>query len=66
MLEKIRNSLSLTFDELVHKTTWPTWAELQNSAIVTLVACLIIAIIVFAMDTIFDNFFKYVVYTLIK
>ena len=65
MLQKIRNSLSLTFDELVHKTTWPTWAELQNSAIVTLVACLIIAIIVFAMDTMFDNFFKYVIYKLI-
>lgn len=36
--------------ELVTKTSWPTWKELTNSAIVVMVASVIIAIVVFAMD----------------
>jgi preprotein translocase subunit SecE len=58
MLEKMRSSLSFTYDELINKTTWPTWAELQSSAIVTLVASFIIAMIIFLMDSAFDNLFK--------
>jgi preprotein translocase subunit SecE len=39
-----------SFTELVHKVTWPTWNELQNSAVLVMVATLIIALIVAAMD----------------
>jgi len=45
-LEEVKN-------ELVYKVTWPTWAELQDSAIVVMVASLIIALSVFLMDFIF-------------
>jgi preprotein translocase subunit SecE len=38
------------YDELVHKVSWPTWAELQQSAIVVLVAAVIMALLVLAMD----------------
>jgi preprotein translocase subunit SecE len=44
-----------SYDELMHKVSWPSWAELQGSAIVVSVASLIIAIIVFAMDEVFRN-----------
>ncbi len=44
-----------SYDELVHKVSWPTWAELQSSAIVVSVASLIIALVVFAMDEAFRN-----------
>ena len=60
MLEKIRTSLELTVDELVNKTSWPTWDELQSSAIVTLVASLIVAVIIFLLDSGFDNLFKFI------
>ena len=49
----------LTVDELLHKTTWPTWEELQASAVITLVASLIFALIVFIMDSAFENLFKF-------
>jgi preprotein translocase subunit SecE len=39
----------------MHKVSWPTWAELQGSAIVVSVATLIIALLVFAMDEVFRN-----------
>jgi preprotein translocase subunit SecE len=41
------------YDELMHKVTWPTWAELQDSAIVVLIASLIISIIVLLVDIAF-------------
>ena len=52
---KVVNYINESYDELMHKVSWPTWAELQGSAIVVSVATLIIAIIVFAMDEVFRN-----------
>eukprot|EP00825_Cyclidium_porcatum_P032344 TRINITY_DN34653_c0_g1_i1.p1 TRINITY_DN34653_c0_g1~~TRINITY_DN34653_c0_g1_i1.p1 ORF type:complete len:510 (-),score=22.25 TRINITY_DN34653_c0_g1_i1:139-1668(-) len=58
MFSKIKNSLMLTYDELMNKTSWPTWDELQSSAVITLVASLIFALVVFLMDSVFENVFK--------
>jgi preprotein translocase subunit SecE len=52
---KIQNYVSESYDELVHKVSWPTWNELQNSAIVVSIASLIIALIVYLMDFSFQN-----------
>jgi len=52
---KVVNYIKESYDELMHKVSWPTWAELQSSAIVVSIATLIIAIIVFAMDEVFRN-----------
>ena len=46
----IKGYFQESFTELVHKVTWPTWNELQNSAVLVMVATLIIALIVAAMD----------------
>ena len=51
---KIVNYLKESYDELVHKTSWPTMQELGNSVVVVSIASLIIAFIVFLMDTIFN------------
>ena len=42
------------YEELVHKTSWPTMQELGNSVVVVSIASLIIALIVFLMDAIFN------------
>ncbi len=52
---KVINYIEESYDELMHKVSWPTWSELQGSAIVVSVASLIIAIIVFAMDEVFKT-----------
>jgi len=44
--EYIRES----YVELTQKVTWPTWRELQNSAVLVLIAAIIIAMIILAMD----------------
>jgi len=42
-------------NEWMHKVSWPTWSELQNSAIVVSVASLLIAIVVYLMDVSFST-----------
>ncbi|MBQ0142515.1 MAG: preprotein translocase subunit SecE [Prevotellaceae bacterium] len=49
-----------SFDELVHKTTWPTRKELMETAVTVLIASIIIAIIVFAIDSVFEQIMKLV------
>lgn len=49
----IINFLTETYDELMNQVTWPTWKELQSSALLVLVATSIFAVIVFLMDIIF-------------
>lgn len=55
---KIQEYINESYDELVHKTSWPTWSELQNSAIVVSVASLIIAFVVYLMDMSFSTILK--------
>jgi len=51
---KIVGYIQESYDELVHKVSWPTWSELQNSAVVVSVASLIIAMVIFIMDKSFE------------
>jgi len=44
-----------SYNELVHKASWPSRAELMGSAIVVLTASLCIAIVVFVMDFVFQS-----------
>jgi len=60
MFEKIKAYCKESYDELVHKTTWPTRSELMNSAVVVLTASLCIALVVFVMDFIFQSGMEFV------
>lgn len=42
-----------TYNELVNKVSWPTWKELQSSAIVVLIAAVVISAVVWLMDLVF-------------
>ncbi len=59
-MNKIKTYLQDVYNELMHKVSWPKWSELQTSAVVTMVATLIIAIVVFLMDATFRNVMKFV------
>jgi preprotein translocase subunit SecE len=52
---KLKAYFKEAYIELVQKVSWPTWSELQDSSIVVMVASLIIATIVFAMDFSFQR-----------
>jgi preprotein translocase subunit SecE len=52
---KFRTYIDETTNELFHKVSWPTWSELQGSAIVVMIASIIIALIIFVMDFTFNK-----------
>jgi preprotein translocase subunit SecE len=43
------------YDELMHKVTWPTWGELQDSAVVVLIAAVLISVVVLLIDVSFKE-----------
>ena len=59
MSNKITGYFQETYNELRHKVSWPTWADLQSSSIVVMVSSLIIASVVFIMDFGFQNVFEF-------
>ena len=54
-MSKFGEYVKSSYDELVHKVSWPTFKELQSSAVVVAVASIIIALIVFVMDIVFGD-----------
>ena len=54
-MKKIIKYIKDCYNELVHKVSWPTRTELTNSAVVVLFASIIIALVVFAVDFVFEN-----------
>ncbi|MCW3086544.1 MAG: elongation factor Tu [Bacteroidetes bacterium] len=62
-MSKFKDYISETTDELVHKVTWPTWRELQSSAIVVMVASVIIALVVWLMDISFNTLMQFIYHT---
>lgn len=54
------HNIKASYDELVNKVSWPTWPELMNSAVVVLIASVIIALIVAVMDISFENLMDFV------
>ena len=54
-MRKFINYLKESYAELTKKVSWPSWDKLQNSAIVVMVASVIFAIVIFAMDFCFQH-----------
>ncbi len=57
---KIKVYIQEAYEELIYKVTWPTWKELQNSALVVMVASLIISLVIFIMDFSFENIMNFI------
>jgi preprotein translocase subunit SecE len=47
---KLLTDIEESYTELRYKTSWPTRAQLVKSAVIVLIASIIIALIVFVMD----------------
>ena len=54
-MSKKQSYIKSSYDELVNKVSWPSWTELQSSSIVVAIASIIIALIIYAMDSVFSN-----------
>ncbi|MEN5087409.1 preprotein translocase subunit SecE [Sphingobacterium faecium] len=54
-MAKVLDFFKDSYVEITDKVTWPTWGQLQNSAVIVLVASVIIALLVFIMDKASSN-----------
>jgi preprotein translocase subunit SecE len=54
-MNKVVNYFQESYEELVNKTSWPTWKELQKTSILVAVASVIIALLIFAMDKVIST-----------
>jgi preprotein translocase subunit SecE len=52
---KIGSYFKESYNELMHKVTWPTWSELQSSATLVLVTSVMLALVIWFMDFSFDK-----------
>ncbi|HZM13058.1 MAG TPA: preprotein translocase subunit SecE [Bacteroidales bacterium] len=52
---KVLNYFKESYNELMHKVTWPAWSELQGSATLVLVTSVILAIVIWMMDFTFEK-----------
>ena len=60
MFKRVLDYCKESYEELVHKVSWPSRSELTGSAVVVLSASLLIALVVFAMDSVFESLMKIV------
>lgn len=51
-MNKITIFFRESYRELLEKVSWPTWSELQQSTVITLVATVLITLVVWLMDLI--------------
>ena len=59
-MSKVITFFKDSYDELTHKVSWPKYADLQNSAILVLVASLIFALLIGAIDYAFENLMEFI------
>lgn len=58
-MSKFGSYIQAAYDELVHKVTWPSWEELQQTTIIVLVALVIFTLLIFGMDTVSEQVLKF-------
>ena len=57
---KFVDNLKESYTELVHKVSWPTRKELSKSAVLVLIASIILALIVWLMDFCFEKLMTFI------
>ena len=57
---KLLTDIEESYTELRYKTSWPSRHQLIKSAVIVLIASIIIAAIIFVMDQVVDNLMHFI------
>jgi preprotein translocase subunit SecE len=60
-MDRIRTYVNESLEELKTKMTWPTWVNLQQTTGIVLLACAMLAAVIFGMDAV-SNFALKLIY----
>jgi preprotein translocase subunit SecE len=61
---KLTKDIKESYNELVYKVSWPTQKQLINSSVLVLIASIVLALAIWAIDLIFEFLMEDVVYNL--
>ena len=64
-MAKFGTHIQEAYDELLHKVTWPTWDELQQTTVIVLVSLILITVLIFGMDMASDKVLS-LIYSLLR
>ncbi len=54
-MSNIKDYINGTVEEMRDRVSWPSFKELQNSSVLVLIGSLVFALVVGAMDFVFDS-----------
>jgi len=54
-MSKVRSYFQESYEELVNKTSWPSWSELQKTSVLVAVASVLISLVIFGMDKVIST-----------
>ncbi|MDU1891209.1 MAG: preprotein translocase subunit SecE [Dysgonomonas sp.] len=57
-MKKIINYIKDSYNELVHKVSWPSRTELTSSAVIVMIASILMALVIWGVDSVFENVIK--------
>jgi preprotein translocase subunit SecE len=59
-MSKVGSYIQEAYDELLHKVSWPTWEELQQTTVIVLIALALVTLVIFGMDVVADNVMTFI------
>jgi len=59
-MNKIGSYIQAAYDELIHKVTWPSWEELQQTTVIVLIALGLVTAVIFGMDFVSENVLTFI------
>ena len=59
-MSKLKSFIMESYDEMVHKVSWPKYSDLQSSSVLVLVASVIFALLIGVIDLGFDNIMEFI------
>ncbi|MBE2289056.1 MAG: preprotein translocase subunit SecE [Chitinophagaceae bacterium] len=59
-MSKLGNYVQEAYDELLHKVSWPSWDELQQTTIIVLAALGLVTVVIWGMDIASEATLKFV------
>ena len=62
-MRKFINYLKESYTELTKKVAWPSWEKLQSSALLVMIVTVLLAVVLFAIDFVFEQLMT-LIYTL--
>ncbi len=59
-MSKVGSYVQEAYDELLHKVSWPTWEELQQTTVIVLIALGLVTAVIFGMDFVGENVLTFI------